>query len=58
MNKKKGLTSAVGLRSILSHDPDKIMVGEIRDSETAQVAIQYTLTGHIMFTTIHANHTI
>jgi type IV pilus assembly protein PilB len=58
VNEKKGLTFAVGLRSILRHDPDKIMVGEIRDTETAQIAIQSALTGHIVFTTIHANHTL
>lgn len=58
VNEKKGLTFAVGLRSILRHDPDKIMVGEIRDSETAQIAVQSALTGHLMFTTIHANHSL
>jgi type IV pilus assembly protein PilB len=58
VNEKKGLTFAVGLRSILRHDPDKIMVGEIRDSETAQIAIQSALTGHLVFTTIHANHAL
>src|SRR5207245_9288291 len=51
-----GLTFARGLRSILRHDPDKIMVGEIRDSETAQIAIQSALTGHLVFTTVHANN--
>ncbi len=55
VNEKKGLTFARGLRSILRHDPDKIMVGEIRDSETAQIAIQAALTGHLVFTTVHAN---
>jgi general secretion pathway protein E len=56
VNEKKGLTFAKGLRSILRHDPDKIMVGEIRDSETAQIAIQSSLTGHLVFTTVHANN--
>ena len=56
MNEKKGLTFARGLRSILRHDPDKIMVGEIRDKETAQIAIQSALTGHLVFTTVHANN--
>ena len=56
VNEKKGLTFARGLRSILRHDPDKIMVGEIRDAETAQIAIQSALTGHLVFTTIHANN--
>lgn len=56
VNEKKGLTFARGLRSILRHDPDKIMVGEIRDAETAQIAIQSALTGHLVFTTVHANH--
>ncbi|MCC6631802.1 MAG: type II/IV secretion system protein [Gammaproteobacteria bacterium] len=55
VNEKKGLTFAKGLRSILRHDPDKIMVGEIRDPETAQIAIQSALTGHLVFTTVHAN---
>lgn len=55
VNEKKGLTFARGLRSILRHDPDKIMVGEIRDSETAQIAIQSALTGHLVFTSVHAN---
>src|SRR6202049_551086 len=55
VNEKKGLTFARGLRSILRHDPDKIMVGEIRDQETAQIAIQSALTGHLVFTTVHAN---
>src|SRR6201986_1172996 len=57
-NEKKGLTFARGLRSILRHDPDKIMVGEIRDNETAQIAIQSALTGHLVFTTVHANNVI
>ena len=56
VNEKKGLTFARGLRSILRHDPDKIMVGEIRDEETAQIAIQSALTGHLVFTTVHANN--
>lgn len=55
VNEKKGLTFALGLRSILRHDPDKIMVGEIRDGETAQIAVQAALTGHLVFTTVHAN---
>lgn len=55
VNEKKGLTFARGLRSILRHDPDKILVGEIRDAETAQIAIQSALTGHLVFTTVHAN---
>ena len=58
VNEKKGLTFAVGLRSILRHDPDKILVGEIRDNETAQIAIQSALTGHLVFTTVHANNTL
>jgi len=58
VNEKKGLTFALGLRSILRHDPDKILVGEIRDSETAQIAIQSALTGHLVFTTVHANNTL
>jgi type II secretory ATPase GspE/PulE/Tfp pilus assembly ATPase PilB-like protein len=58
VNEKKGLTFARGLRSILRHDPDKIMVGEIRDSETADIAIQSALTGHLVFTTVHANNVI
>ncbi len=58
VNEKKGLTFARGLRSILRHDPDKIMVGEIRDPETAQVAIQSALTGHLVFTTVHANNVV
>jgi general secretion pathway protein E len=56
VNEKKGLTFARGLRSILRHDPDKIMVGEIRDSETANIAVQSALTGHLVFTTVHANN--
>lgn len=56
VNEKKGLTFARGLRSILRHDPDKIMVGEIRDAETAQIAVQSALTGHLVFTTLHANN--
>ena len=56
VNEKKGLTFARGLRSILRHDPDKILVGEIRDSETAQIAVQSALTGHLVFTTVHANN--
>ena len=55
VNEKKGLTFATGLRSILRHDPDKILVGEIRDGETAQIAVQSALTGHLVFTTVHAN---
>ena len=58
VNEKKGLTFARGLRSILRHDPDKIMVGEIRDEETAQIAIQAALTGHLVFTTVHANNVV
>jgi type IV pilus assembly protein PilB len=58
VNEKKGLTFARGLRSILRHDPDKIMVGEIRDPETAQIAVQSALTGHLVFTTVHANNSI
>jgi len=58
VNEKKGLTFARGLRSILLHDPDKIMVGEIRDTETAQIAIQSALTGHLVFTTVHANNVV
>jgi general secretion pathway protein E len=57
VNEKKGLTFAVGLRSILRHDPDKILVGEIRDPETAQIAVQSALTGHMVFTSVHANNT-
>ncbi|HLO61735.1 MAG TPA: GspE/PulE family protein, partial [Azonexus sp.] len=56
VNEKKGLTFAKGLRSILRHDPDKILVGEIRDAETAQIAIQSALTGHLVFSTVHANN--
>ena len=56
VNEKKGLTFARGLRSILRHDPDKIMVGEIRDAETGQIAVQSALTGHLVFTTVHANN--
>ncbi|MCU0762134.1 MAG: GspE/PulE family protein [Hydrogenophaga sp.] len=55
VNEQKGLTFATGLRSILRHDPDKILVGEIRDAETAQIAVQSALTGHLVFTTVHAN---
>jgi type IV pilus assembly protein PilB len=58
VNEKKGLTFAKGLRSILRHDPDKIMVGEIRDQETAQIAINSALTGHLVFTTVHANNVV
>jgi type II secretory ATPase GspE/PulE/Tfp pilus assembly ATPase PilB-like protein len=58
INEKKGLTFARGLRSILRHDPDKIMVGEIRDTETAQIAINSALTGHLVFTTVHANNVL
>ena len=58
VNEKKGLSFARGLRSILRHDPDKIMVGEIRDQETAQIAINSALTGHLVFTTVHANNVI
>lgn len=57
VNEKKGLTFAVGLRSILRHDPDKILVGEIRDPDTAQIAVQSALTGHMVFTSVHANNT-
>jgi general secretion pathway protein E len=56
VNEKKGLTFARGLRSILRHDPDRIMVGEIRDPETANIAVQSALTGHLVFTTVHANN--
>jgi general secretion pathway protein E len=56
VNEQKGLTFATGLRSILRHDPDKILVGEIRDAETAQIAVQSALTGHLVFTTVHANN--
>jgi general secretion pathway protein E len=58
VNEKKGLTFSRGLRSILRHDPDKIMVGEIRDSETAQIAVQSALTGHLVFATVHANNAL
>ncbi len=58
VNEKKGLTFARGLRSILRHDPDRILVGEIRDAETAQIAVQAALTGHLVFTTVHANNII
>lgn len=58
VNEKKGLTFARGLRSILRHDPDKILVGEIRDPETAQIAVQSALTGHLVFTSVHANNTL
>ncbi|HEY2292643.1 MAG TPA: GspE/PulE family protein, partial [Thermoanaerobaculia bacterium] len=58
VNEKKGVTFARGLRSILRHDPDKVMVGEIRDEETAQIAIQSALTGHLVFTTVHANNVV
>jgi type II secretory ATPase GspE/PulE/Tfp pilus assembly ATPase PilB-like protein len=58
VNEKKGLTFARGLRSILRHDPDKILVGEIRDQETAQIAINSALTGHLVFTTVHANNVL
>jgi type IV pilus assembly protein PilB len=58
VNEKKGLTFARGLRSVLRHDPDKIMVGEIRDVETAQIAVQSALTGHLVFTTVHANNVL
>ena len=56
VNEKKGLTFARGLRSILRHDPDRVMVGEIRDAETAQIAVQAALTGHLVFSTVHANN--
>jgi type IV pilus assembly protein PilB len=58
VNEKKGLTFARGLRSILRHDPDKVMIGEIRDEETAQIAVQAALTGHLVFTTVHANNVV
>jgi general secretion pathway protein E len=58
VNEKKGLTFSRGLRSILRHDPDKIMVGEIRDSETAQIAVQSALTGHLVLATVHANNVL
>ncbi|WP_163314189.1 ATPase, T2SS/T4P/T4SS family, partial [Enterobacter hormaechei] len=56
VNEKKGLTFSRGLRSILRHDPDRVMVGEIRDAETAQIAVQAALTGHLVFSTVHANN--
>src|SRR4029079_6187387 len=56
VNEQKGLTFARGLRSIPTHAPDKIMVGEVHDPETAQIAVQSALTGHLVFTTVHANH--
>jgi type II secretory ATPase GspE/PulE/Tfp pilus assembly ATPase PilB-like protein len=56
VNEKKGLTFARGLRSILRHDPDRVMVGEIRDHETADIAVQAALTGHLVLTTVHANN--
>ena len=56
VNERKGLTFARGLRSILRHDPDRVLVGEIRDAETAQIAVQAALTGHLVFSTVHANH--
>ena len=55
VNERKGLGFARGLRSILRHDPDRVMVGEIRDAETAQIAVQAALTGHGVFSTVHAN---
>jgi len=58
VNEKKGLTFARGLRAILRHDPDKIMIGEIRDEETAAIAVQSALTGHLVFTTVHANNVV
>lgn len=58
VNEKKGLTFARGLRSILRHDPDTIMVGEVRDPETASIAVQAALTGHLVLTTVHANHAL
>jgi general secretion pathway protein E len=58
VNEQKGLTFARGLRSILRHDPDRIMVGEIRDAETAEIAVQSALTGHLVYTTVHANNAI
>jgi len=58
VNEKKGLSFARGLRSVLRHDPDRVMVGEIRDAETAQIAIQAALTGHLVFSTVHANHSL
>jgi general secretion pathway protein E len=58
VNEQKGLTFARGLRSILRHDPDRIMVGEIRDPETAEIAVQSALTGHLVYTTVHANNSL
>src|SRR5439155_20984000 len=58
VNEKKGLTFARGLRSILRHDPDKLMIGETRDEETANIAVQSALTGHLVFTTVHANNVV
>jgi len=58
VNEQKGLTFARGLRSILRHDPDRIMVGEIRDPETAEIAVQSALTGHLVYTTVHANNAL
>jgi general secretion pathway protein E len=58
VNEQKGLSFARGLRSILRHDPDRIMVGEIRDPETAEIAVQSALTGHLVYTTVHANNTL
>jgi general secretion pathway protein E len=58
VNERKGLTFARGLRSILRHDPDRVMVGEIRDPETAQIAVQAALTGHLVFSTVHANNAL
>jgi len=58
VNERKGLTFARGLRSILRHDPDRIMVGEIRDPETAEIAVQSALTGHLVYTTVHANNVV
>ncbi|HEX5476265.1 MAG TPA: ATPase, T2SS/T4P/T4SS family, partial [Burkholderiales bacterium] len=58
VNEQKGLSFARGLRSILRHDPDRIMVGEIRDPETAEIAVQSALTGHLVYTTVHANSTL
>ena len=58
VNEQKGLSFARGLRSILRHDPDRIMVGEIRDPETAEIAVQSALTGHLVYTTVHANNAI
>jgi general secretion pathway protein E len=58
VNDRKGLSFARGLRSILRHDPDRVMVGEIRDPETAQIAVQAALTGHLVFSTVHANNAL